>query len=182
MSDDTPDQPSPAANIAGNPEADQSAAPQLALLAQYVKDLSFENPGSPGSLASGKSPKISVNFDVQAQQGANDQYEIALKISANAVLEDNKPAFVVELVYGGLFVLSNFPQNALEPACLIECPRILFPFARRIVADATRDGGFPPLMLDMIDFNSLYMQHHQQRSAAGQGAEQESGTANVTEH
>ena len=147
---------------------DQNAAdlPQVSILSQYVKDLSFENPNAPGSLQSQEQPRIDVNVSVNAKRGGDNVYEVELKISAKAMAGDNV-AFVVDLLYAGLFGLANVPEEALEPFLIIEAPRIIFPFARRIIADSVRDGGFPPLMLDPIDFASLYMA--QQQAQGGQG-------------
>jgi preprotein translocase subunit SecB len=136
---------------------DDQPLPQVSILVQYAKDLSFENPNAPMSLQAGGQPKIEVNVAVNAKRAGDGVFEAELKITAKATAEDETTAFVVELVYAGLFGLSNVPEEALEPFLIIEAPRILFPFARRIIADATRDGGFPPLMLDPIDFGSLYM-------------------------
>ena len=101
-------------------------------------------------------PRIDVNVGVNARKAADEVFEVELKISAKADVDGNA-AFMVELLYAGLFGLKNVPEEALEPFCIIEAPRILFPFARRIIADAVRDGGFPPLMLDPIDFGQLYL-------------------------
>lgn len=135
--------------------------PQVAILTQYVKDLSFENPNAPNSLQVQAQPRIDVNVGVNARKVADDVFEVELKISAKADV-DGSAAFMVELVYAGLFGLKHVPDEALEPFCIIEGPRILFPFARRIIADAVRDGGFPPLMLDSIDFGQLYLAQQQQ--------------------
>ena len=132
------------------------ALPQVAIITQYVKDLSFENPNAPGSLQVQSQPRIDVNVGVNARKAADEVFEVELKISAKADVDGNA-AFMVELLYAGLFGLKNVPEEALEPFCIIEAPRILFPFARRIIADAVRDGGFPPLMLDPIDFGQLYL-------------------------
>lgn len=141
--------------------------PQVSILTQYVKDLSFENPNAPMSLQMETAPRIEINVSVNARRANEDMYEVELKIDAKA-FNGEAVAFVVELLYGGLFALRNIPAEALEPFLVVEAPRILFPFARRIVADATRDGGFPPLLLEPIDFATLYMQ--QQAGAAGQPA------------
>jgi preprotein translocase subunit SecB len=135
--------------------------PQVAILTQYVKDLSFENPNAPNSLQVQAQPRIDVNVGVNARKVADDVFEVELKITAKADVDGNA-AFMVELVYAGLFGLKHVPDEALEPFCIIEGPRILFPFARRIIADAVRDGGFPPLMLDPIDFGQLYLAQQQQ--------------------
>lgn len=139
--------------------------PQVAILTQYVKDLSFENPNAPASLQATSQPRIDVNVAVNAKRAGDNLFEVELKITATAVAGEIT-SFVVDLLYAGLFGLTNVPDEALEPFLVIEAPRILFPFARRIVADATRDGGFPPLMLDPIDFGALYMAQQDQ----GQGA------------
>ncbi|WP_419816453.1 protein-export chaperone SecB [Glacieibacterium sp.] len=144
-----------------------STAPQVGILTQYTKDLSFENPGAPGSLQMDGQPRIEINVNVNARRAGDDVYEVELKIDARAFNGD-AVAFVVELLYAGLFALRNLPEEALEPFLVVEAPRILFPFARRIIADATRDGGFPPLLLEPIDFGSLYMAQQQAGANAGQ--------------
>ena len=134
----------------------QPNAPHIAVNAQYVKDLSFENPNAPQSLlAGGEAPKIEVSVDVQARALGENRYEVELRITASATRQGVR-AFVAEVQYAGLFTLLNFDNDTLRAICLIECPRLLFPFARRIIADVTRDGGFPPLMLEPIDFVALY--------------------------
>ena len=145
-------------------DAGMQDLPQVSILTQYVKDLSFENPNAPASLQTTEQPRIDVNVSVNAKRGGDNVYEVELKISAKAMAGDNV-AFVVDLLYAGLFGLANVPEEALEPFLIIEAPRIIFPFARRIIADSVRDGGFPPLMLDPIDFASLYMA--QQQGAQG---------------
>lgn len=138
----------------------QGDMPQVSILTQYVKDLSFENPNAPASLQSETAPRIDINVNVNAKRGGDNVYEVELKINAKAMVGDNV-AFVIDLLYAGLFGLTNVPDEALEPFLIIEAPRIIFPFARRIIADSVRDGGFPPLMLDPIDFASLYMAQQQ---------------------
>ena len=130
--------------------------PQLAILAQYVKDLSFENPNAPQVFQSTAQPQLDVNVNVGVSQPGDDVYEVSLKINATAKV-DGATSFAVEVLYNGLFGLRNVPEEALQPFLLVEAPRILFPFVRRVVADVTRDGGFPPLLLEPIDFASLYM-------------------------
>jgi preprotein translocase subunit SecB len=132
--------------------------PQAGILAQYVKDLSFENPNAPGSLQAEGQPKLDVGVNLNARSGENDMYEVELRISVNAKSEAGQALFTVELLYAGLFRLAGAPPEALEPFLLVEAPRILFPFARRVIADAVRDGGFMPLMLNPIDFGGLYLQ------------------------
>jgi preprotein translocase subunit SecB len=132
---------------------------QLAVLAQYIKDLSFESPGAPQSLQGpGQNPQLKVGVNVNAGSRGNDAYEVALQIEAHAK-SDAGVIYNVELLYGGLFRLQNIPENLLQPVLFVDCPTILFPFMRRVLADVTRDGGFPPLMLDPIDFGRLYAQN-----------------------
>jgi preprotein translocase subunit SecB len=146
---------------------------------QYVKDLSFEVPGAPQIYSQLRSqPQVSINLDVQArrvQEGQN-VYEVALMIRAEA--HDAPPqgngqatnpaatVFVAELTYAGIFTLNGLPDNAIEPVLLVECPRILFPFARNILSDVTRDGGFPPVLLQPIDFVALWQSRRNQASTA----------------
>lgn len=145
-------------------------APRLTIAAQYIKDQSFENPGAPASLTkSAKAPSIAVAIDVQVRRGAEPNYEVELKISVSAKQEEST-VFLAELLYGGVFQLVNIPAESLQPVLLIECPRLLFPFARRIIADMTRDGGYPPLMLDNIDFATLYRQRMMQLQAEAEAA------------
>ena len=141
-------------------DAGAQEMPQVSILTQYVKDLSFENPNAPSSLQSTEQPRIDVNVSVNAKRGGDNVYEVELKINAKAMAGENV-AFIIDLLYAGLFGLANVPEDALEPFLIIEAPRIIFPFARRIIADSVRDGGFPPLMLDPIDFASLYMAQQQ---------------------
>ena len=144
----------------------QPQLPQLSVNAQYIKDLSFESPNAPQSLTQQSGPpQITVNVDVQARGIAPEMFEVILRLNADAKHGDCT-AFVIELVYGGVFTLRNIPQESLEPVCLIECPRILFPFARRIVADAVRDGGYMPLMLEPIDFAELFRRSRAQPGTA----------------
>lgn len=135
--------------------------PSLRILGQYLKDLSFENPNAPHSLAQDAQPEISVSVNVNARPLAATDFEVELHLEAKASAQD-KVAFAAELVYAGTFRLENFPQQLLHPAILIECPRLLFPFARQILAEATRNGGFPPLMLEPIDFAAMYQRRMQQ--------------------
>jgi preprotein translocase subunit SecB len=154
--------------INGNGGDEPDALPQVSILAQYVKDLSFENPNAPASLQQGTGqPKIDINVNVTVKKQGEDVFEVELKLTSSAVFENGKTAFIAELLYGGLFGLKNVPEEHLELFLVVEAPRQLFPFARRILADATRDGGFPPLMLDPIDFAQLYFA----RQASGETGE-----------
>jgi preprotein translocase subunit SecB len=154
---------------AGRAPAGQAAQPRLMIQTQYVRDLSFENPRAPASLETGHGrPEITVRVDVRAQPFADDRYEIALHLNVDAKA-GGETTFVLELTYAGIFALVEVPQESRQPILLIECPRLLFPFARRIVADATHDGGFPPLMIDPIDFVALYRRRQQQAQGQEQG-------------
>ncbi len=130
--------------------------PSLNILGQYLKDLSFENPNAPQSLAiQDGQPEINISVNVNAKNLAATDFEVELHIEAQAV-HDGNAVFAAELLYAGIFRLENIPEDALHPIILVECPRMIFPFARQILADATQKGGFPPLMLDPIDFASMY--------------------------
>lgn len=154
---------------AGAPLANgEDTLPQVGVISQYIKDLSFENPNAPAVYQWQGQPKIDVQFNIGSNQVGDDVYEVLLKIDVRAVSAD-KVAFQVELAYAGLFGLRNVPEEQLQPFLLAEAPRILFPFARRVLADAVRDGGFPPLMLEPIDFGALYLS--QLQAQGGQQAE-----------
>lgn len=132
--------------------------PQLRVLTQYIKDLSFENPNAPRTVGPlPEQPQIAVRVDVSAQRLGETEFEVTISLNAEAKIQDEL-MFLIELDYCGLFRLVNVPEDQFEPVLLIECPRMLFPFARRIIADATRDGGFPPLLIDPVDFVGLYQQ------------------------
>ncbi len=133
-------------------------APSVVINGQYIKDYSFESPNAPVSLAQQSTqPKVEVNLNLEAAAMPENVYEIVLQITVKASNEE-RVLFVTELSYAGLFTLTNIPEDQKELVILIHCPTILFPFARRILADGTRDGGFQPLMLDPIDFAALYQQ------------------------
>ena len=152
---------------AGNGNGQTQNQPQLNILVQYVKDLSFENPNAPGVLAQPPTnqPRLGIDVNVAARQIGPTDYEVELQMEAKAG-EGADLLFQAELVYSGVFRIVNVPAEALEPLVMIECPRLLFPFARQILADATRNGGYPPLMVDPIDFVGLY-QARQQKAGAG---------------
>ena len=145
-------------------QAAEAAAPGLQILVQYVRDLSFENPGAPNFAE--MQPDIGVNANVGARKLSDTDYEVGLKFRIEAKNGDNVQ-FIAELEYCGVFRLVNIPENDTKPVLLIEAPRQLFPFARRVLADATRDGGYPPIMLDPIDFMALYQQNKADDSARG---------------
>lgn len=135
-------------------------APQIALISQYVKDLSFENPNAPAAYQWPDQPQIDVQFNIGADRVADEVLEVSLKIEVKAVAPQGT-AFAVELLYAALFGMRNVPEDQIQPFMLAEAPRLIFPFARRVLADAIRDGGFPPLLLDPIDFGALYLQQAQ---------------------
>jgi preprotein translocase subunit SecB len=150
------------------PEA--APPPQLNVLAQYTKDLSFENPNAPTSLApQQQQPAINIQINVSANNIAENEYEVTLSVEGKAE-NGGKLMFSFELSYAGVFRILNVPQENLHPLVMIECPRLLFPFAREIIATSVRDGGFPPLMLDPVDFVGLYRQN-MERQAAAQAAQ-----------
>jgi preprotein translocase subunit SecB len=142
----------------------QMPVPQIGVLMQYVKDFSFENPNAPRALTpSSQQPSIKINIGVEAAPLAENDVEVTLRLDGKAEVQ-GFVLFGFELVYGGLFRIVNVPADSIQPLVMIECPRLLFPFAREIVATATRNGGFPPLMLEPVDFAALY----RERMAAGQ--------------
>ena len=143
----------------------QAATPSLNILAQYTKDLSFENPGAPRSLqARDKAPAININVNVNANPLSDADFDVILTLNAEAK-EGDKIVFAAELIYGGVFRITGFPQEHMLPLLFIECPRLLFPFARQIIADVTRNGGFPPLMIDPIDFAQMFTQRMAEEQA-----------------
>lgn len=142
----------------------QVAMPQIGVLAQYVKDFSFENPNAPRSMtATGQQPTINIQVNVDAAPMSGTDFEVTLRLEGKAELQ-GMLLFSFELVFAGAFRIQNVPPDSLQPVVLIECPRLLFPFAREIIATAVRNGGFAPLLLDPIDFVALY----RQRLAASQ--------------
>lgn len=145
--------------------AAQQNLPQLNVLVQYTKDLSFENPNAPQSLTQQQAaPNIAIQVNVNAQKISDTDFAVNLVLEGSAG-EGAAALFKFELDYGGIFRLQNIPEQDLQPIVLIECPRLLFPFARQVVADAVRNGGFPPLYIDPIDFVALYQQRMQQAAA-----------------
>ena len=144
----------------GNGAQAGEAAPQLNILTQFVRDLSFESPQAPAALRNrDQAPGINIGVNVTANQiaGSQTDFDVRLKLDAKAG-EGEQTLFHAELEYGGVFRLQNFKEEHRVPILFIECPRLLFPFARQIIADVTRNGGFPPLMIDPIDFAQLFQQ------------------------
>jgi preprotein translocase subunit SecB len=149
----------------GNPPG-AGAPPQLNVLAQYTKDLSFENPNAPQSLQpQAQPPQINIQINVGANNISDNEFEVTLRVDGKAE-NGGKMIFSFELAYAGVFRILNVPKENLHPLIMIECPRLLFPFAREIIATAVRDGGFPPLMLDPVDFVGLYRQNMDRQVAA----------------
>jgi preprotein translocase subunit SecB len=143
-----------ATNGGQHPYADN--APAVSVLSQYIKDLSFENPNAPESVSGrGPQPSIKLDFNVNVKPLAENDVEVELRIEGRTEQQD-KVLFNVDLIYAGVFRLRNVPPELRQPIVLIECPRLLFPFARQIISDITQSGGFPPLLLDPVDFTRLY--------------------------
>lgn len=140
----------------GNGSGQDQTEAQVATLAQYIKDLSVENPSAPQVFQWQVQPSLDVQFHLNAEKAADDVHEVSLKIEVSARSE-NGVHFVVDLTYAGLFGLRNIPSEALGPLLLIEAPRLLFPFARQVIAEAVANTGFPPLLLDPIDFGAAYV-------------------------
>jgi preprotein translocase subunit SecB len=154
---------------AGGGGADGGNAAQLSVLAQYVKDFSFESPGAPQTLQGpGQNPQLQVGVNVNAGPRGEDIYETVVHLEAHAKSDDGV-IYNVEIDYGGLFRIKNVPEKMLQPVLFVDCPTLLFPFVRRVIADVVRDGGFPPLMLDPIDFGRLYAQNLSKGGEAAEG-------------
>ena len=163
--------PAPQDAPAGTPNG-APGTPPLVVNIQFVKDLSFEVPSAPEIFTSLRAqPNVQINLDVQARRLEEGQsiFEVVLVVKAEATEpKDDSPrvVFIAELSYAGVFTLNGMPDNAIEPVLLIECPRLLFPYARNILADVTRDGGFPPVLLQPIDFVALWQSRKQSRTPA----------------
>ncbi len=167
---------SPNAATGGAAPAAQPAAPGPGKLppvqveAQYLKDLSFENPqGLPALLAMRDSPAVAIECNASVSQLAENRYEVCLVLHVKATAGETT-LFIIETTYAGVFRLNNIPQESVRPVLLIEAPRLLFPFVRSIVAEAARDGGFPPLLINPIDFAALYQQQHVPAPAGAAGS------------
>ena len=160
-------QPTNEGNGSGAPDGE----PQVSVLAQYIKDLSVENPSAPQVFQWQVQPTVDVQFNINVEKLADDVHEIVLKMEVSARSE-NGVHFVVDLSYGGLFGIRNIPDEALPPFLLIEAPRLIFPFARQIVSEAVANTGFPPLLLDPIDFAGAYLAQAEaaQAPAGGNGS------------
>ena len=147
----------------------EDTSPAIGLISQYVKDLSFENPNAPASYQWQGAPQIDVQFNIGADGVGENLFEVTLKIDVSSKTDEGT-AFVIDLKYAGLFGVRNVPDDQLQPFFLAEAPRILFPFARRVIADAVRDGGYPPLLLEPIDFNGIYLQQLAAQQAEAEAA------------
>ena len=153
------------------PEAAEETAPSLSVLVQYSKDFSFENPNAPQSLMQQQQqPQIGIQINVNPRQMSNTDFEVELKLEGKAE-HDGNVVFAFDLNYAGVFRLTNIPQENLGPLLMIECPRLLFPFAREIISTAISNGGFPPLMLNPIDFVGLYQRKLAEMQAAQPAAQ-----------
>ena len=162
-------EPTTGANGSGQPGSE----PQVSILAQYIKDLSVENPSAPQVYQWQVQPSVDVQFKIDVQTAADEVHEVSLKIEVSARSE-NGVHFVVDLSYAGLFGLRNIPAEALQPFLLVEAPRLIFPFARQIVSEAVSNSGFPPLLLDPIDFTAAYLAQVQAQQDGNGGGEQAS--------
>lgn len=153
----------------GPPSQDGAMQPAIRILAQYVRDLSFENPRAPEALRAGAtSPAIELGVQLDARGREGGVYEVEMKLTA-AARREAEPVFQIELVYAGLFQVVGVEQEDLEQVLMIECPRYLFPFARRLIADLSAEGGFPPLMLEPMDFAAIYLARKAQSESAQVG-------------
>jgi preprotein translocase subunit SecB len=169
MADQTTPTPDTAAAPAEGQKAEQ---PRLVLHSQFLQDMSFENQNGSQSFTKGDlSPQVKLNMNVDSRKLGESTYEVALKITGDAD-QDGERCFLVEVDYRGVFSLTGADENVVHPVLMVEGPRTIFPFARRIVADAVRDGGFPPLMLEPVDFLSVFRQRLAKNRAEAEKAEQ----------
>ncbi|MEM8658113.1 MAG: protein-export chaperone SecB [Pseudomonadota bacterium] len=160
----TPADPTEATSDA-SPEAAEAARPRLQVLTQYIRDMSFENIAVQKNAKIEGTPQVQVQVALDARKLADDRYEVINKVKVDSKSGDEQ-VFILELEYAGQFKVENVPEAQLHPFLLIECPRMIFPYLRRIIGDVTRDGGFPPLNVDNIDFLALYQQDLARRQAA----------------
>ena len=164
-------------------QTDDRAAPpgsQINILAQYVRDISFENPLAPDSLRTDRTtPKMDINIGVDARKVPDDKlenmYESVMNIRAIATVAEDQPVFIIELVYGTTVVLKDVPEENHHPVMLIEVPRLSFPYVRQILSDLTQQGGFPPLMINPVDFQQLYMERYKDEIEAAKKSLSETG-------
>lgn len=174
---DTPDPQTPGAGNGGDIQS--AGEPSIHAHAQYIKDLSFENPLALEAVTGESStPQVNLDCSVECQKLSDEVYEVVLSLEARAVHE-SKNLFLVSVDYAGLFSINNVAEKLIEPVLYIQCPTLLFPFARSIVANITKDGGYPPLLIDIIDFGTLY-QHQLTREKNGDDADKESAAEEGT--
>jgi len=147
----TPETSSETVNVADT----STKSPVWQLVGQYIRDLSFENPDAPGSILRNGAPRFDVNINVQVKREPNDIYAVELTLTSKA-MRDEAVLFNVELVYGGMFRVQNVPEDQLAPLLMVESPRMIFPFARQVLASITQSGGFPPLLMEPVDFAAIY--------------------------
>src|SRR5690606_6703053 len=158
--------------------------PSMTMVGQYIRDLSFENPGAPASMMNGAgNPNFNLSISVGVKKQPDDNYAVELTLSAKANRAD-AVLFNIELVYGGIFKLKNVPEAQLSPLLMIECPRLIFPFARQVMASITQQGGFPPVIMEPVDFTAIYRQNlakiaAQQQQAGGAAAPGETNPGTV---
>jgi len=164
----------------GNGSGEAGSDPQVSILAQYIKDLSVESPSAPQVYQWQVQPNLDVQFNINVQTLGEEVHEVSLKIDVTARSE-NGVHFVVDLSYSGVFGLRNVPAEALQPFLLVEAPRLIFPFARQIVAEAVSNSGFPPLLLDPIDFASAYMSQLQAQQQGLEGGGEGGGEQTPSE-
>lgn len=156
----------------------ENTGPHISINAQYIKDLSFENPGAPGSLAAiNEAPEIDLSLDINVSKlDVPDSFEVSLKIEAEAKYH-NEILFVIDLEYAGVFTLSGVNEDQQKILLAVHCPAMIFPFARKVIADVTQDGGFQPLMIDPIDFGTLFQSKMMAEAEENEAAEEHSGNA-----
>ncbi|MDZ7588967.1 MAG: protein-export chaperone SecB [Parasphingorhabdus sp.] len=177
MADETGNITSPEGTLSNGANGEDTL-PQVGVLSQYVKDLSVENPNAPDVYQWEGQPQIDIQFNIGSKKISDDVHEVELKIQATAHA-DKGVAFAVELLYCGLFGLRNVTDEQAHPFVYAEAPRLLFPFARAILADAVRDAGFPPLMLEPIDFAALYLQQRAASQEQGNAGESDAPFGNA---
>lgn len=158
-------QPQAATEPPAGPQAGPQAGPPFTVLAQYVKDLSFENPRAPQVFSSQAAPQTSATVAVQVQHMAERTYEVVLNMQLTGTV-NGESAYIVEISYGGVFAIGNVANELIEPILMVEAPRLLFPFVRGVAAMATREGGFPQVLINPIDFAALWRNHRRQRAEA----------------
>ena len=170
MADETPTNP----DFVAAPEAMPAEGPQAAAIAQYIKDLSVESPNSPQVFQWQTQPQVDVQFNINVDRIADEVHEVVLRINVSAK-SDQGTHFLVDLSYAGLFGLRNFPDEGLAPFMLVEAPQLIFPFARQVIAEAVQNTGFPPLLLEPIDFGRAFMATMENAQAEANAVPQANG-------